>query len=146
MDIGSVEPLKKLASGPNGIAAKYAAQTLRLIGQEVPHKLSQQVPTWSVQDVKEWVKQIGFSQFADSFDESRVDGDLLLQLNEDMLKDDIGMNNGILRRRFMRELNNLKRMADYASCDPTSLNGFLSTLGHEFSVYTYEMLKAGIDR
>ena len=56
------------------------------------------------------------------------------------------MKNGILRRRFMRELNNLKRMADYASCDPTSLNGFLSTLGHEFSVYTYEMLKAGIDR
>ena len=48
--------------------------------------------------------------------------------------------------RFMRELNNLKRMADYASCDPTSLNGFLATLGQEFSVYTYEMLKAGIDR
>ena len=46
----------------------------------------------------------------------------------------------------MRELNNLKRMADYASCDPTSLNGFLATLGQEFSVYTYEMLKAGIDR
>ena len=146
LDIGCVDPLKKLASGPNGIAAKYAGQTLRLIGQEVPHKLSQQVPTWSVQDVKEWVKQIGFSQFADSFDESRVDGDLLLQLDEAMLRDDIDMKNGILRRRFMRELNNLKRMADYASCDPTSLNGFLATLGQEFSVYTYEMLKAGIDR
>ena len=46
LDIGCVDPLKKLASGPNGIAAKYAGQTLRLIGQEVPHKLSQQVPTW----------------------------------------------------------------------------------------------------
>ena len=99
LDIGCVDPLKKLASGPNGIAAKYAGQTLRLIGQEVPHKLSQQVPTWSVQDVKEWVKQIGFSQFADSFDESRVDGDLLLQLDEAMLRDDIDMKNGILRRR-----------------------------------------------
>ena len=29
LDIGCVEPLRKLASGPNGIAAKYAAQTLR---------------------------------------------------------------------------------------------------------------------
>ena len=48
LDIGCVDPLKKLASGPNGIAAKYAGQTLRLIGQEVPHKLSQQVPTWYV--------------------------------------------------------------------------------------------------
>ena len=80
IDIGCVGPLKKLASGPNGIAAKYAAQTLRLLGEEVPHKLSQQVPTWSTEDVKEWVKQIGFSDFAESFESSRVDGDLLLQL------------------------------------------------------------------
>jgi hypothetical protein len=146
LEIGCAESLRKLASGPNGIAAKYAAQTLRLIGEEVPHKLSQQVPTWSVQDVKEWVKQIGFAQFADSFDESRVDGDLLLQLSEDMLRDDIGMKNGILRRRFHRELTNLKRMADYSSCDKKNLNGFLTSMGQEFSVYTYDMLKAGIDR
>ena len=58
-EIGCVESLRKVASGPNGIASKYAAQTLRLIGEEVPHKLSQQVPTWSVEDVKEWIKQIG---------------------------------------------------------------------------------------
>jgi hypothetical protein len=45
-EIGAVESLKKVASSPNGIASKYAAQTLRLIGEEVPHKLSQQVPTW----------------------------------------------------------------------------------------------------
>lgn len=50
LEIGCVESLRKLASGPNGIAAKYAAQTLRLIGEEVPHKLSQQVPTWSRYD------------------------------------------------------------------------------------------------
>ena len=66
-----------------------------------------------------------FTQYADSFEESRVDGDLLLQLSEDMLREDIEMRNGILRRRFMRELHNLKRMADYSSCDPTNLNGFL---------------------
>ncbi len=145
-EIGCIESLRKVASGPNGIASKYAAQTLRLIGEEVPHKLSQQVPTWSVMDVKEWVKQIGFPQFADSFEESRVDGDLLLQLSEDMLREDISMRNGILRRRFLRELTNLKKMADYSSVDPTSLNGFLQSLGHEYSVYTYDMLNAGIDR
>jgi hypothetical protein len=145
-EIGCVESLRKVASGPNGIASKYAAQTLRLIGEEVPHKLSQQVPTWSVMDVKEWIKQIGFPQYADSFEESRVDGDLLLQLSEDMLREDISMRNGILRRRFLRELTNLKRMSDYSSCDPTNLNGFLQSLGNEYSVYTYDMLNAGIDR
>ena len=145
-EIGCVESLRKVASGPNGIASKYAAQTLRLIDEEVPHKLSQQVPTWSVQDVREWVKQIGFPQYADSFEESRVDGDLLLQLSEDMLREDIEMRNGILRRRFLRELSNLKKMADYSSCDPSNLNGFLQSLGSEYSVYTYDMLNAGIDR
>ena len=145
-EIGCVEPLKKLASGPNGIAAKYAAQTLRLLAEEIPHKLSQQVPTWSTEDVKEWVKQIGFNEFADSFELSRVDGDLLLQLTEEMLRDDIVMKNGILRRRFLRELTHLKRMTDYASSDPTNLNKFLYSLGPEFSVYTYEMLKGGIDQ
>ncbi len=145
-EIGAIESLKKVASCPNGIASKYAAQTLRLIGEEVPHKLSQQVPTWSVEDVKEWVKQIGFAKFADSFAESRVDGDLLLQLTEDMLQQDISMRNGILRRRFLRELIKLKRMADYSSCDPSNLNDFLQSLGPEYSVYTYDMINAGIDR
>jgi hypothetical protein len=145
-EIGAVDALKKVASSPNGIASKYAAQALRIIGEDVPHKLSQQVPTWSVEDVKEWVKQIGFPQFAESFVDSRVDGDLLLQLTEEMLREDIQMKNGILRRRFLRELSNLRKRTDYSSVDPTGLNDFLQNLGQEYSVYTYEMLNKGIDR
>jgi hypothetical protein len=145
-EIGSIEALKKVASSPNGIASKYAAQALRTIGEDVPHKLSQQVPTWSVEDVKEWVKQIGFPQYAESFQESRVDGDLLLQLTEEMLREDIQMRNGILRRRFLRELTSLRKRADYSSVDSTGLNDFLQSLGQEYSVYTYDMLNAGIDR
>jgi hypothetical protein len=57
-EIGAIEPLKKVASCPNAVASKYAAQALRLIGEEVPHKLSQQVPLWSTEDVREWVKQV----------------------------------------------------------------------------------------
>lgn len=63
-----------------------------------------------------------------------------------MLREDIQMRNGILRRRFLRELTNLKRVADYSSCDPSNLNEFLQSLGGEYSVYTYDMIIAGIDR
>ncbi|XP_054289187.1 NAD(+) hydrolase sarm1 isoform X4 [Macrosteles quadrilineatus] len=145
-EIGAIEPLKKVASCPNAVASKYAAQALRLIGEEVPHKLSQQVPLWSSEDVREWVKQIGFLEYANNFIESRVDGDLLLQLAEENLKEDIGIVNGIRRRRFTRELQNLKRMADYSSRDATNLNAFLQNIGPEFSIYTYSMLNAGVDR
>lgn len=145
-EIGAIEPLKIVASCPNAIASKFAAQALRLIGEEVPHKLSQQVPLWSVEDVREWVKQIGFAEYERNFYESRVDGDLLLQLADENLHEDIGITNGIRRRRFKRELENLKKMADYSSKDVASLNTFLQSIGPEFSIYTYSMLNAGVDK
>lgn len=46
----------------------------------------------------------------------------------------------------MREINNLKRLADYSSKDSTNLNSFLQSIGPEFSVYTYSMLNASVDR
>ncbi|XP_066246815.1 NAD(+) hydrolase sarm1 isoform X2 [Euwallacea similis] len=144
-EIGATEALKKVASCPNAVASKYAAQALRLIGEEVPHKLSQQVPLWSCEDVEEWVKQIGFLEIAPSFVESRVDGDLLLQLTEDNLREDIGLTNGIKRKRFTRELQKLKRMADYTSRDTANINNFLQSLGPEFSTYTYSVLNAGVE-
>lgn len=91
-------------------------------------------------------QQIGFSQFAQEFVNSRVDGDLLLQLNEEMLKEDIGIKNGILRKRFLRELASLKRISDYSSCDSTNLNNVLNSLGPEFSKYTYSMIQSGVDQ
>uniref|UniRef100_A0A0K8SPA2 ADP-ribosyl cyclase/cyclic ADP-ribose hydrolase n=2 Tax=Lygus hesperus TaxID=30085 RepID=A0A0K8SPA2_LYGHE len=145
-EIGAIEPLKKVASCPNAIASKFAAEALRLIGEEIPHKLSQQVPLWSTEDVSEWVKQINFVEYADNFKESRVDGDLLLQLTEENLNKDIGINNGIKIKRFMRELQNLKKITDYSSRDTNNINSFLTAIGHEFSIYTYSMLNAGVDK
>ncbi|XP_053690343.1 NAD(+) hydrolase sarm1 isoform X3 [Sabethes cyaneus] len=144
-EIGAIEPLIRVASSPNAIASKFAAQALRLIGEEVPHKLSQQVPLWNTEDVREWVKQIGFSEYEQHFFDSKVDGDLLLQLNEENLQVDIGMTNGIRRKRFERELQNLKRMADYSSRDPDSLHSFLYKIAPEYTIYTYSMLNAGVD-
>ena len=145
-EIGAIEPLKTVASCPNAIASKFAAQALRLIGEEVPHKLSQQVPLWSVEDVCEWVKQISFDEYEKDFYNSRVDGDLLLQLNEEHLRIDIGITNGIRRKRFKREIENLKKMADYSSRDVGNLNSTLQAIGPEYSIYTYSMLNAGVDR
>jgi hypothetical protein len=48
--------------------------------------------------------------------------------------------------RFTRELQNLKKMADYSSRDTGNLNAFLQGLGAEFSIYTYSMLNAGVDK
>ncbi|XP_021955057.1 NAD(+) hydrolase sarm1 isoform X7 [Folsomia candida] len=144
--INVIEPLKRAASSPNALASKFAAQALRIIGETVPHKLSQQVPLWSIEDVREWVTQKGFDKNADSFMTSRVDGDLLLQLTEDMLKTDIGMENGILRKRFMRDLKHLKKMTDYSSCDSSLLNDLLNNIHPDFCAYTYTLINNHVDK
>ncbi|XP_025090144.1 sterile alpha and TIR motif-containing protein 1-like isoform X2 [Pomacea canaliculata] len=145
-EVGAVEPLKWLASTPNSTASRLAAQALRILGEQVPHKLSQQVPLWTTEDVAHWVSQVGFADFADSFRSCQVDGDLLLRLTEEELMESIEMGCAITRKRFLRELRDLKISADYTSCDPTKLSDWLVEVGPEFSQYTYQMIYSGVDK
>ncbi|KAI1705703.1 SAM domain (Sterile alpha motif) domain-containing protein [Ditylenchus destructor] len=145
-EIGAIQALKEVASSPDEIAAKFASEALVIIGEEVPYKLSQQVPCWSIADVQYWVEKIGFSQFGEAFAKHMVDGDLLLQITEKELEEDLGMKSGLLRKRFMRELESLKIAADYSSVDDSQLDQFLMSLSPELSVYTYTMLGMGLNR
>lgn len=79
------------------------------------------------------------------FVKSQVDGDLLLQLTEPDLRNDLKIENGILRKRFLRELEHLKRITDYSSCDTPGLFNILQSLGKDYPQYTYSMLQAGVD-
>ena len=44
-----------------------------------------------MEDVSSWVARAGFQDYAGSFSELRVDGDMLLQLTETEIRDDIGL-------------------------------------------------------
>ena len=95
---------------------------------------------WSVEEVASWVKKIGFPSTA--FAEAGVDGDLLLQLDEKNLKEDLSMTNGIHRKRFLRELNGLRKAADYSSKDSSNMAGFLAgCVGTDYKAYTYDLLR-----
>ncbi|KAK0420209.1 hypothetical protein QR680_014566 [Steinernema hermaphroditum] len=145
-EIGAIQALKEVASSPDEVAAKFASEALTIIGEEVPYKLSQQVPCWSTSDVQYWVKKIGFGQYAAAFERNMVDGDLLLLLTEKDLQNDLGIKSGLLRKRFIRELESLKIAADYSSVDESQLDQFLMSLSPELSVYTYQMLGLGLNR
>lgn len=100
--INVIEPLKEVTRSRNIIASKLAAKTLKLIGEEVPYQNNQEkVPLWSVDDVHEWVKRIDFIEFSEYFSANLVDGDILLLINEDNLKYDIGMQNELMRKRLV---------------------------------------------
>ncbi|XP_055862351.1 NAD(+) hydrolase sarm1-like isoform X2 [Biomphalaria glabrata] len=145
-EIDAVEPLKKIAGSPNTVASKLAAEALKVIGEKIPHKLSQQVPLWTVDDVVYWVTQIGFEDYATKFRESHVDGDILLILTDDDLHHGLGMESSIVRKRFARELKSLKITADYSISDTTGLDNWLMSINPELSQYTYWMLRQGVDK
>jgi len=101
------------------------------------------VLSWDADRVANWVLQIGFSKgVAEAFKEVGVDGDLLLLLDERNLKEDVRMGNGIHRKRFLRELKHLKRMADYTDVDENDIAGFLDRkLGGDYRAFAYNLIK-----
>jgi len=147
-EIGAIEPLRCVACGTNNIAAQFAASALRVIGENVPYTLSPQVPLWTALDVTRWLQQVGFGDEHSlyAFNERRVDGDVLLCLDDKYLKEDLDIVNGITRYIFMRELRHLKQRACYDSCDPSHLDDWLKDIDFRFAQYSYQMLKAGVDR
>ena len=46
----------------------------------------------------------------------------------------------------MRELKALKITADYSSCDPSQMDGWLMKIVPDLSQYTYHMLKNGMNK
>jgi len=99
-----------------------------------------EVPLWTVEEVASWVSRTGFHDYSPAFRECGVDGDMLLQLTDTEIKDDIGITNGILRKRFIRELRELKKTADYTSCDGGLTANFLGRVGPEYRGYTYSLI------
>jgi len=98
------------------------------------------VPEWSVEDVVRWVRRIGFTEYVSVFEECGVDGDILLLLKDKDVKEDLGMKNGILRKRFLRELRNLRKSSDYSCCNGSDVANFLSSIGADFREYTYNLV------
>lgn len=58
-EIGAIQALKEVAGYPDEVAAKFASEALTVIGEEVPYKLAQQVPSWTISDVQYWVRKVG---------------------------------------------------------------------------------------
>ncbi|XP_042549280.1 NAD(+) hydrolase SARM1 isoform X1 [Dipodomys spectabilis] len=146
-DIGAIQSLKRLVSySTNGTTSALAKRALRLLGEDVPRRILPCVASWKEAEVQTWLQQIGFSQYCERFREQQVDGDLLLRLTEEELQSDLGMKSSITRKRFFRELTELKTFANYAMCDRSNLADWLGSLDPRFRQYTYGLVSCGLDR
>lgn len=127
-----------LSSGDQYMLERYLGHAQ---GPQEQTLYTERVPQWTVDDVCLWLHHVGFTEYCEVFRQVGVDGDLLLPLKEKEIKEDLDMTNGIVRRRFLRELRNLKRRADYSCVDAEEIADFLSSIQPDFREYTYNLHK-----
>lgn len=81
---------------------------------------------WSVEEVVEWLKAKGFDQgVCDKFIEQEITGDVLLELDANVLKSEIGILAFGKRARIVNAINDLKRppsISDSEHMSPASLS------------------------
>ncbi|XP_042298369.1 NAD(+) hydrolase SARM1 [Sceloporus undulatus] len=146
-EIGAVQSLKRIVCySSNGTTSTLAKRALSAMGEEVPRRLLPSVPNWKPLEVQKWLQQIGFVKYCPRFLEHQVDGDLLLRLTEEELEEDLGVTSSIARKRFFRELTELKTYANYSTCDRSNLADWLGGVEPKFRQYTYNLVTCGIDR
>ncbi|KFV71945.1 Sterile alpha and TIR motif-containing protein 1 [Struthio camelus australis] len=146
-EIGATQSLKRIVCySTSGTTSSLAKKVLRMIGEEVPRRILPTVPNWKTFEVQTWLQQIGFNKYCQSFLDHQVDGDILLRLTEKELQEDLGMDSSITRKRFFRELTELKTFANYSTCDRSNLADWLGSIDPKFRQYTYNLLTCGINR
>ncbi|XP_005240585.1 NAD(+) hydrolase SARM1 [Falco peregrinus] len=146
-EIGATQSLKRVVCySTSSTTSSLAKKVLRMIGEEVPRRILPTVPNWKPCEVQTWLQQIGFNKYCQSFLDHQVDGDILLRLTEQELQEDLGMDSSITRKRFFRELTELKTFANYSTCDRSNLADWLGGIDPKFRQYTYNLLTCGINR
>ncbi|XP_071994194.1 NAD(+) hydrolase SARM1 isoform X1 [Engystomops pustulosus] len=146
-EIGATQSLRRIVCySVDCTVSTLAKKALQMIGEDVPSRIARSVPNWKPLEVQHWLQQIGFNKYSQAFLEHQIDGDLLLRLSETDLTVDLGMTSSITRKRFMRELVELKTYANYSTCDRSNLADWLGSVEPRFRQYTYNLVICGIDR
>ncbi|KAM8991417.1 NAD(+) hydrolase SARM1 isoform 1-T1 [Ara ararauna] len=146
-EIGATQSLKRIVCySTSSTTSSLAKKVLRMIGEEVPRRILPTVPNWKACEVQTWLQQIGFNSYCQRFLDHQVDGDILLRLTEQELQKDLEMDSSITRKRFFRELTELKTFANYSTCDHSNLADWLGSIDPKFRQYTYNLLTCGINR
>jgi hypothetical protein len=145
-DVNTILSIKRVAAMSDSHAAKkHAVRALKIANEPIPKRLVKNVCFWDVDDVLNWVMLVGFRNFSDNFKKSAVNGELLLQLDEDNLLEDINIGNSFHRKRFLADLTDLKVSAEYSGKGVSEIGEFLKTVGEKYVQYTYNLVNAGVN-
>lgn len=68
------------------------------------------VQDWSYQEVSDWLRHLGLTDYIEIFKKNHIDGQVLFDITEADLKDEFGMTSVGHRKNFVKAVENLKKI------------------------------------
>jgi pimeloyl-ACP methyl ester carboxylesterase/CheY-like chemotaxis protein len=75
---------------------------------QLPGQEALRVSAWSVDDVAKWLHTISLSQYSEAFIDAAIDGEFLYDLNDDDLKNTLGIEHRLHRKKILNCVHRLK--------------------------------------
>jgi CheY-like chemotaxis protein/predicted nucleic acid-binding Zn-ribbon protein len=94
--------------GPKNPLAEKEGKVSRLKPGQLPGQQSLQVSSWSVEDVAKWLQTLSLGQYSEAFIDSAVDGEFLYDLTDDDLKNTLGIEHRLHRKKILNCVARLK--------------------------------------
>lgn len=94
-----------MSADPSATKAPYLSS---LKPGQLPGQEETRVSAWSVEDVAKWLRTLSLGQYAEAFIDSAVDGEFLYDLNDDDLKNTLGIEHRLHRKKILNCVHRLK--------------------------------------
>lgn len=75
---------------------------------QLPGQEALRVSAWSVEDVSKWLQTISLGQYSEAFIDAAIDGEFLYDINDDDLKNTLGIEHRLHRKKILNCVNRLK--------------------------------------
>lgn len=79
---------------------------------EMPNQSDLKVSAWTCNDVSKWLQSISLGQYRTTFTDAAVDGEFLFDINDDDLKNTLGVEHRLHRKKIMKTVERLKAAQD----------------------------------
>lgn len=80
----------------------------RLKAGQLPGQEGLNVSAWSVEDVSRWLQTLALGQYSETFIDAAVDGEFLYDLNDDDLKNTLGVEHKLHRKKILNCVQRMK--------------------------------------
>ena len=88
-----------------GSTSKYLPE---LKAGQLPGQEALRVSSWSVEDTAKWLQTLSLGQYSEAFIDAAVDGEFLYDLNDDDLKNTLGIEHRLHRKKILNCVHRLK--------------------------------------